>query len=814
MSYLNLVSLRPLLTALPTYLYILFFHISSTQAQVSVRGKVSNEAGKALGLAIVSLRQGASVVGNEITDSTGCFRFSDLKKGNYTFLIKLFSYRDTSIGIAISNDTLVDLQIRNSNLLPEAVVSAKKPIIRMELDRLRFNVGGTDLVFGNTVWDVMAKTPLVTATDNGTIQIAGTSGAVVYLNGRRKLLSGYALKAYLEALPSDNLEAIEVITTPSSKYDAEGGGGIVNIVTKKNKQEGFNGNASISDRETAVNSQSGSIFLNDRTGKWDIYSAVYVVNRNRKPTADQNFYFPASGGNAPASSDIHLITHNQMVGSGANLGIDYQINPNHVAGLLFDYSGNWNHNTRDAYTYDQYNPSDSLSYSNNTDKINSQTYSLNLNYDGKLDSTGKRLSVDFDALHYTSSYNSVSMSNALDDVTDQKLYVQDYFRSSSPQEVNNQSVKADFKWPLSKKLSVETGAKMSFSQINNNLVFENNEGSNVWVKDYTRSNLFQYNEDIAAGYVTLNHAINSVWTYQIGMRLENTIAKGWLDGEKAVDRNYIDAFPTAYLKFSPKAKQTYVLAVSSRITRPSYWDVNPFRTYTNDKTYWEGNPFLLPSRYYREELRRTLNIKKANITFMVAASQTLNEIYSLPYSDTGNVVVFKRVNYGNKYNNTGTVIYSSEFRPWWQFSGTIQAGYLRDIGNYRAEPIDNNSFLFTVSTNQTFTISKRGGLTGMFIASNQLPFTMVNTHIGDRFDTEIRFRKSSGPFNLTLSVTDLFKTNKDDYVVQASGLKAIEHFYNDTRSAALTLSYNFGKNTVKTNRDRDTQFQDVKGRIM
>jgi hypothetical protein len=177
------------------------------------------------------------------------------------------------------------------------------------------------------------------------------------------------------------------------------------------------------------------------------------------------------------------------------------------------------------------------------------------------------------------------------------------------------------------------------------------------------------------------------------------------------------------------------------------------------------------------------------------------------------VVVFQRINYGNKYNNTGTVIYSNDFLPFWQFTGTIQAGYLRDVGSYQSERIDNHSFLFTVSANQTFTLSKRSGLTAMFIASNMLPFTMVNTHIGDRFDTEIRFRKSSGPFNLTLSVTDVFKTNKDDYVVNAQGVKAIEHFYNDTRSAALTLSYNFGKNTVKRYRDRDTQFQDVKGRI-
>jgi len=717
------------------------------------------------------------------------------------YFLFIFLFHIASAQVADKGKTR-DTVMPKHKLLQEAVVHGKKPAIQMEIDRLRFNVAGTDLGSGNTVWDVVEKTPLVTASEDGTIRISGTTGAVVYINNKKKILSGAALKAYLSALPSDNVEAIEVITTPSSKYDAEGGAGILNIVTKKNKQEGLDGNAVITDRQTVVNSQSGSIFLNDRTGKWDLYSDVYGVNRRRKPIYIQDFYFSPSGSDELVSSSIRTTNHNRVVSAGANLGIDYQFNRNHIAGLLFDYSGDWNSNTRYAYSYDHYPAVDSLIYSNNTDRINANTYSLNLNYDGKLDSAGKRLSVDLDALHYTSSYHSVSKT---DDALD--------FRSSSPQEVSNQSIKADFKWPFNKQLSLGTGVRFSFSQINNDLLFENNDGANGWIKDDTRSNVFRYNEDLAAAYVVLDHRVSSRWAYQLGTRLENTIAKGYLDGDRVVDKNYINAFPTGFLKFSPTAGQTYVLAVSSRITRPSYWDVNPFRSYTTDKTYWEGNPFLQPSRYYREELRRTLNIKRASYTFQIAAAQTLNEIYSLPYNDTGDVVVFKKVNYGNKYSYTAAVIYSNEFRPWWQFTGTLLSGYVRSIGDYASVSIDNKTFLLSLSTTQTFTISRKNGLTCTMIANNTFPSTIVNTRIGDRLDTEIRVRKTAGPFNLTLSFTDLFKTNRDNYLRHVDKLKTEEHFYYDTRSVALTMSYNFGRSTVKKNRERDTQFQDVKSRI-
>jgi hypothetical protein len=791
--------------------FFLFIHTGF--AQVTVSGAITDEHQQPLRYVVISMRQGTAIVSNTLSDSTGAYRFSNLKKGSYTFVFSLISYRDTIIPVTINNDTVIHAQLQKGRLLQAVEVRAQKPLIQMETDRLRFNVAGTSLVFGNNIWDVIEKTPLVTASSDGTIQISGTSGAVVYFNNKRKVLSGTALKAYLSAIPSDNLEAIEVMTTPSSKYDAEGGAGILNIITKKKKDEGWEGNASATMRQTAVNSQSGSVFLNGRKGRWDVYSNAYLVNRRRQPNSTQDVYFPPGTTTSLLTRSISADGTTGALSAGMNVGIDYQINPDHVAGLIFDYAGNRDKKNRDAYSREHYLDADSLSFSNNTDRLTSHTYSLNLNYEGKLDSTGKKLTADVDILHYTSTNNSVSRTDALDTVTLKFLSIQDYFRSASPQQVNNQSVKTDLHLPVNKRLSVDAGVKISLSQINNDLLFENYTGT-WWVKDYSRSNLFKYNENILAAYAVVNGRLHTKWWYQAGTRVENTIAKGYLEGNRVVDRNYLNVFPTAFLKYTPTQKKSYGLAVSGRITRPSYWDVNPFRTYTTNKAYFEGNPFLQPSTYYREELSHTLYGKKATYTFQVAASQTLNEFYSLPYEDSTGVIVNKRTNYGDKYSYSASALYYSQLQPWWQLQATVLTGYVLSKGNYSDIPINNRSFLLSLSANQTFTLSKKRRLTCNVIANNTLPFTVVNTRVGDRLDTEIRIRKTTGAFNFTLSATDLFKTNKDRYIVHADDLKIVQNYYNDTRSVAFILSYNFGKSTVRKKRDRDAEFENVKGRIM
>ncbi len=797
---------------LQTISFIFFFHVAS--AQVAVRGRVSDEGKKPLPYVTVSAFKGNIAVGNTFTDSTGNYQFKGLEKGSYKFLFRYVSYSDTAAMAIIDGDTVIDMQFQNSKLLSAVEVRSKKKIIQMQIDRLRFNVGGTDLVFGNNVWDVIEKTPLVSTSSDGNIQIRGTTGAVVYINGKRKILSGNELKSYLSSIPAENLVAIEVITTPSSRYDAEGGAGILNIITKKKKEDGFEGSTTLSTRQTAVNSQAASVYLNCHKDKWNIYSSLYLTNRRRKPESSQDIYFPPFAGTGLSNRHIGSTSLTEALSYGGNAGIDYEFNKNNVASLIIDYAGSRDRKDRMAYSNDDYlGVADSLTFSDNTDRLNNNTYSLNMNYEGKLDSSGKILSMDFDALGYTSTNNSFSRTDVLNVTNNKVLYVRDNFRSSAPQRVSNQSFKTDFQWPLDGKTSLDIGAKASFSTIDNRILFENNTGGNSWVKDNSRSNLFRYNEKIYAGYVVLNRTISAHWACQLGFRIENTVAKGYLEGARVVDRNYVNAFPTGFLKYETTSGKSFVLAVSSRITRPSYWDVNPFRTYTTDQAYFEGNPFLQPSRYYRQELSHSFDTKKGNCTFQLAASQTLNEFYSLPYNDALGILVNRKTNYGDKYGFSATVIYYITPAPWWRLSATGLAGYVISKGGYSGVIIDNKSSLFSVSANQTFTISRKKGLSCTVIATNTFPFTIVNTRVGNRLETEVRVRKTAGPFNITLSGSDLFRSNRDAYKVNANDLRIVQNFYYDLRSVALAVSYSFGKSTVKSKRSRDAEFESVKGRI-
>lgn len=784
-------------------------------AQLTVTGKIVNENRQSLANAVICIRQKNALIGTAMSDSTGRYRFKNIGKGEYQLLISHRIYRDSIIPVRLFADTTINLQLVYEKMLQQVEVTARKPLIQLETDRLRFNVKGSELGAGNNIWDVIEKTPLVTTSSDGTIHISGTSGAVVYINNKRKVLSGSVLKNYLSSIPSDNLEAIEVITTPSSKYDAQGGAGILNIITKKNKEEGFDGSLTITDRQTAANSQSVSAFFNNRSGKWDIYSSLYLVNKRRKPESDHNIYFQSTGNDVPVSRQITAASLNRTLSNGANLGIDYELNKKHIMGLIFDYSGSRDRKGRNAGTHDWYNGYDSLSYSENTDDLHSHTWSLNLNYAGTLDARGKRLTIDFDALNYTSANTSLAKTTALDVDTYKPLFISDYFRSSAPQDVKNRSFKADLYWPLSSKIYLDLGVRSSFSKIYNDLVFENNTGNNGWAKDVSRSNLFSYDEVIHASYIQLNQKINRAWAYQLGIRMENTIATGYLEGAKVVNRNYVNVFPTGFLKYSTAGNKTYTLAVSSRITRPSYWDVNPFRTYTTNKAYFEGNPFLSPSRYYREELSHSLNAGKGNCIVQLAASQIMNEIYPLPFEDSAGVVVNKKTNYGNKYSYTAAIIYYNQLKKWWQLSANMLTGYLVSKGGAGSNiSINNRSLFLTLSTNQTFTLSKKQKLSCNLIASNALPFTIVNTRVSDRLDTEVRIRKIAGPFSFTLSATDLFKSNIDRYRVESGDLLLKQYYYNDTRSVAFIVNYNFGKSTVKEKRDRDTEFENIKNRII
>jgi len=471
---------------------------------------------------------------------------------------------------------------------------------------------------------------------------------------------------------------------------------------------------------------------------------------------------------------------------------------------LVDYSGSTNDDSRNAISSDVYQSVDSLSITDNVDVGELNNIAVNLNYMGTLDDEGKKLNLNLDFFDYFSDDESVSITGLHDPNSQDLLYTRTWFRSFSPQKIQNFAFSLDYEWPVNDKLYLELGGKTSFSTIDNDLLFEDRIDESVWVRDPLRSNLFKYDEDIHAVYASMDYEINDTWEYKMGVRFENTISKGFLEGEQVVDRNYVNVFPTIYLKYNSGPQSSYVLSLSSRITRPSFWNVNPFRFYTSDNAYTEGNPFLLPSKYYRQELNYTLRTSGGTYIFQTGASQLIDEFYALPYNPEADIIANQQVNYGNKYSFFESITMRKSFTDWWSITGNMLAAYVVSQGEYNDIIIDNKSFLLSLSANQSFNISREKGISATLVLRNVFPVTFVNTEIGNRLLTELQFRKSMGRFSVGLHFRDMFQSNKDRYKIQVNDILINDVNYHDTRGVLLALRYSFGKLTVKDQRYRDT----------
>lgn len=797
-------------------LMFIIFSSEVAHCQYAVEGVVTNEQKMPIPDVFISLIQNDALVKSVLTDSIGFYKLNNLKQGTYQLNFSHIGYVDSLVTINITKNTTQNFQFRENNKLSEVVITAEKSMIERKTDRLRFNLANSDLTIGTSVWETLNKTPFVSTNEDGNIDMLGNTGVIVYINNRRKRLSGEVLMNYLKSLPADNLEAIEVITTPSSRFEAEGGAGIINIITKKNKEEGLEGNASLSARQTRLFSEAGSVYLNYRKARWNVYATTYLSTRERLTNYEKDIFYPENNALDIETRFIDRENTSKMLFSGANVGIDYELNKNHVVGMIFDYTGTDENQRRDAISFDTYLVNDSLTFTKNNDEATDRTLALNLNYQGKLDEKGTLLTFDADFLEFSSDNTGISKTDVVTLDDNEVLYIRDWFRNAAAQDILNTSFRLDLELPINDNLSFETGVKFSFSKVDNDLNFDNRDAQAMtWIPDTTRSNFFEYDENINAFYAVINHTLSERWSYQIGTRFENTIAKGRLEGTQVVDRNYTNFFPTVFLKYAPNNHHNFVVSVSSRITRPSFWDVNPFREYTTDKTFFEGNPFLNPSRYYRQELNYTRSKGKIRLVAQLAASQTYDEIFSLPLNAEGDIIINRKTNYGNKYGYTASITMATKIQPWWRLNATSLFGHVQTTGSYADDTIsiDSNTLLYSLSANQAFILSKEKGLSLTVFAKNTFPFTLVNTEIGNRLETEIVLRKNIGNFSLSLSGRDLFRSNKDLYDIRVGDIRINDTNYHDTRSVAFAVRYAFGKSTVKDQRYRDPGNSDIQRRL-
>jgi outer membrane receptor protein involved in Fe transport len=558
----------------------------------TVKGTIMNQNNKPVELVeVILINKDSIALKSEFTNSNGIFEMQ-AEKGEYVLQARengKIVYKQT-INLMDNLDLGNIKIIENKKQLDEVVVTSRKKLIERKVDRLVFNVENSISATGGDAIDALKVTPGLRV-QNDAISMIGKSGMKVMVDEKIIQLSGDDLVNFLKTISSNNIKSIEVITTPPSRYDAEGNSGLVNIKLKKAKSNSWNATVRGSARQATYLSGSTGLNFSYQKNKLELLLDLSAQKGKSIYINDINYEYPTE----QWKNKIKNTTFSNTMSPLLNIG--YKITSKTKIGL--QYLGNLNRpkiNENSVFNiYDnQTSFLNSRLVSNGNTNKNYNNHSVNLNSITQLDTLGRKISVDVDYFTYNSE-----KQNSFNSETNNYLLLKNntgYTDNSNNQLITNFSSKVDFEMPY-KWVNMSFGAKISTTNSNNDVktaFFDTTDGA--FSLNSNQSNIFNYKENVQALYMSSNKQINQKWEANAGLRVEFTQTKGFSQTINETNKtSYFKFFPTIYLSYKPSEKNTYNINFSRRIQRPSYSELNPARWYLNSNSYEVGNPFLQPS---------------------------------------------------------------------------------------------------------------------------------------------------------------------------------------------------------------------------
>ncbi|WP_284459920.1 outer membrane beta-barrel family protein [Chryseobacterium sp.] len=669
-------------------------------------------------------------------------------------------------------------------------VNAKKNLVERKVDRLVYNVQNSMLSQGSSGTEVLAGTPFLKVDeDKGLLSIAGKNGVSVMVNDRMLNLSGTELINYLRNLRSENILKIEVITTPPSKYEAQGNSGIINIVLKKNQLLGWNGYLTTYYKQktyAGFGSVAGINYQNEK-----LKAAIKLQGFDEEKRSVENYQVMGT------SSSVNRDDRRDMNdGFGFNATLDYSLSEKSSIGMVYDMLKG--HSNMDIHSGQNYFTDDTLNFQTQTDSKHRSDFTsqmLNLYFDQKLGDH----KLSFGANYYGNlpdtqvNFKTINMAD----------HSEQMVRNLSSVDYKIYSGQADLTLNL-KTIQVEAGTK--YSQFSNNSAIEYyNMISGNYTIDPKKSNLFNYNEKNYAGYFSASKDFGEKWSAKIGLRYEYTDTKGFSPTtESQSDNRYGKLFPTAYISYKADANHQFSLTYSRRINRPYFRALDPFRWYSNPNTYYTGNPSLQPSFNHNIEVNYIFKNKfSANLYYQ----RTLNNFDQITFLD-GIQLTSTYQNYYNQNNYGINLNYTDTFFKIWE--SNLSASFScneTQITQFNAVPKSGQAFYY--STNNTFRLNKAKTFFLFLNYWHNLPSRDGYMSVRNRAsaDAGIKMSFAEKALQINLSVSDIFKQ---------SGYKANMYFsdntqsfnnYWDARRLTLSITYNFGNQKLK-NEERKINFEE------
>lgn len=785
--------------------------------QGTITGSIIDELQKPVDYATIGLFKTAdsSLVKTTLTNTDGKFQFIAVKTGSYYLKVNGMGFalhKEKPFNIS-ENQLTVDFP--KINLKPEGKtlkavnITAVKPLIERKTDKLVMNVENSSVAIGSTALEVLQKAPGVTVDQNDKISMQGKQGVLILLDGKQTYMSSADVANLLRNMQSEQIESIELITNPSSKYDASGNSGIINIKTKKNKNGGTNGSLNASASQGKNFRGNTGINLNHRTTKVNVFgnynyghyqnSNVLEIDRISNGTLDT--YFMQKG------ETIRKRRNNNF-----KAGVDYFINNKNTIGFLLNGYLNRGNEATDNNTLigKSFTQVDSSLIATTSQKESYKNLSYNLNYKSILDSAGSEISADLDY----SRFNGKDISNYENDylyADGTRIRPLNIIRNSTPTQIDIKAFKVDYNVSLSKTVKLEAGLKSSWVKTDNDLRAEEFI-NNVWQNDIRRSNQFIYDENVNAAYTNINKQFKNT-SVQLGLRVEQTNSTGNLiTTNDVVERSYLDFFPTFFVQQTLSAKNQVGFSYSRRIDRPSYDALNPFVYYLDQYTYNKGNPFLKPQYTHNFEVSYTfmqkylLSLNYSRVNDVITQVLLPDEKQKALYQTNANLA--KNISYGANLN------VPVKIGTWWDMNTNLNVFYLGfeapDLAG-RALKTGKTSFQFKLQNN--YTIVK--GLTVELMGSYEAPLDYGTLSIGSRYAVDMGLSKSllNKKASLKLAMSDVFNTNEQNITSAYPGLKYNLYQKNDTQMGRISFTYRFGKNEIKPARRRSTGTEAEQGRM-
>ena len=787
-----------------------FFLCQISLAQIKVSGTVTDEKGDPLPYAnvIVYERIDTLIVMGTITDDEGKFALDIKEPRAYRVELSSLGYETRSFIISESTDLGTVLLVASQVQLDEIEVIGSKPLLQRKNNKLILNVGDNVANLGNSMLEILQKSPGVMVDQNNTILLNGRSGVRVFVDGKDTRLSGNALGDLLNNIRSTAIDHIEIIQNPSAKYEAQGNAGIINIITKKGKLQGTNGSITMSSGFGRYFRLENSLNINHRRERYNIYGQYTLAKRDEWLKVEIDRLFLNENNNIRSRVRLDNVFKTPNESHSLKVGFDYGGND----GLRFGFqmSGLFNDEQQNGIsligTSDRENKLvlDQETNSNNATYWDSYTGNGYSQYAFK---NGSTLDFDVDLAHYRNQIDQNFVSSLLN--LENGTFRENRQTGVIGTRLQILGLSSDYKTLPNDFSQIQTGYKFVGANSSNSVRYNDFvAGQDAPVGSV--SNSFEYVEHIHGIYVNYSNQ-RKKWGLDIGLRSEYTDTQGAQhSSDVRIKRSYLDLFPSMSVNHSIGEEQDLAFSIGRRIDRPVYHQLNPFRLNIDTNTFTTGEPNLRPQ--YTWSTETSYNVKGKYFISLSYAVTTDFITEAAIQDESRQEVLLKPINIDDVKTISLNMNVPLKLGQWLQSNINVSSSWSKFTGVISGAKLDRWAPRVNVNSSTNFSCGNGYKLfvNTFHLFSHYSGITELETISSISFGARKSFLK--GRADVSINVNDLFWNQYP--VGQTDFALLIDNFrsYRDTRYIMMGLTYKFGNASIASERKRRSQIQKEKDR--